>query len=171
MNNYVSPVIFDNDELAEGVYASGSGSGDCWTMTFDESQREKSNPSEKYAIYRIDATHHVEDVLHISKSTTMWVNYTGNGITGIQVEGVNAAVGTTTLGSNGEWGFEITCTSTGAIIKRVYHGNAYNSGDNFNIMIRINDADGESVMTGLSWTCEKVENVQETAGPAGELGK
>ena len=35
MNNYVSPVIFDNEDLAEGVYATGSGAvgADCWTVT------------------------------------------------------------------------------------------------------------------------------------------
>ena len=34
MKNYESPVIFDNEELAEGVYATGSGgAGDCWTVT------------------------------------------------------------------------------------------------------------------------------------------
>lgn len=32
MNNYVQPIILDNEELAEGVYATGSGQ-DCYSVT------------------------------------------------------------------------------------------------------------------------------------------
>lgn len=172
MNNYVSPVIFDNDELAEGVYASGSGAGDCWSMTYSISDRvtKDKNPSDNYAIYRIQATHST-GLMHISASTTMFLTFHGNGIKGIQVEGVDAVVGggTASGGYDPNVGFEVTCTSSGAIIKRTMLADAYGSGDNFNIMVRINDEDGLSVVDGLTWTCEKVENVQGTA--AGELGQ
>ena len=35
MKSYESPIIYDNDELAEGIYATGSGgAGDCWTIDY-----------------------------------------------------------------------------------------------------------------------------------------
>ena len=54
MKNYVSPVIFDNEELAEGVYATGSGTGaDCWTVTkCDCVQNEKG-----YQVYELGMYH------------------------------------------------------------------------------------------------------------------
>jgi hypothetical protein len=169
MNNYVSPVIFDNDELAEGVYASGSGAGDCWTMTYGVAQRETSNPTEKFVVYRINATHHTDGVFHISKSTTMFVTYHGNGITGVEVEGVKVLANTGIVEVvKGMDGFKVGCTESGATIVRHYLGDAYQSGDNFNIMIRIDCADGEAVVDGLTWSCEKIENVQGTASEAGE---
>ena len=168
MENYVSPVIFDNDELAEGVYATGSGAGDCWTMTYEEKQRVNNNPGDNFVVYRIDAVHHVTGVFHISRSTTIFVNFSGAGITGVQVEGTDGVcmADTGVLEVNkGEDGFKIGCTSSGCTIVRHYHGNAYESGDNFNIMLRINSPDGEAVVTGITWECEKVENVQDTARP------
>ena len=168
MENYTSPVIFDNDELAEGVYATGSGAGDCWTMTYYEEQREAQNPTDKFVVYRINALHNTQGVFHISRSTTMFVNYTGAGITGVQVEGHDEVCkpGEGTIDVvNGDDGFTVGCTTSGCTIVRHYHGNAYQSGDNFNIMIRINSIDGQAIMTGLSWSCEKVENVQDTARP------
>ena len=54
MKNYVSPVIFDNEELAEGVYATGSGTG-CWTV----SENSHQSPEEGRLNWRfqLDARH------------------------------------------------------------------------------------------------------------------
>ena len=172
MNNYVSPVIFDNDELAEGVYATGSGAGDCWTMTYYQSQRVNTNPGDNFVVYRIDANHHTDGVYHISASTTMFVNFSNDDILGVQVEGIDVPLNGGTIdlaGSSGVDGFKVGCTESGATIVRHYLGDAYQSGDKFNIMIRINCKNGEAVMNGLSWSCEKVENVQGTAGLNGEV--
>jgi hypothetical protein len=166
MNNYVSPVIFDNDELAEGVYASGSGAGECWSMTYSEDQRitPEKNPGEQYVTYRIKAVHST-GLMHISASTTIFVNFTGTGIWGVEVDGVKANVGGGLVsGKNGSNGFDVSCTTTGAVIKRTMLADAYGSGDNFDILLRINDKAGDSVVTGISWSCEKVDNVQGTAG-------
>ena len=57
MNNYVSPVIFDNDELTEGVYATGSGGGaDCWTVTKCQLVQDWEN-SRTYAVYELGMYH------------------------------------------------------------------------------------------------------------------
>ena len=66
MNNYVSPVIFDNDELAEGVYASGSGS-DCYTVTGRIHQTPETG-RETYVL-QFDADHHASDGHHGTQQT------------------------------------------------------------------------------------------------------
>ena len=30
----MQPIIIDNEELTEGVYATGSGDGNCWIITY-----------------------------------------------------------------------------------------------------------------------------------------
>lgn len=66
MNNYVSPVIFDNDELAEGVYASGSGS-DCYTVTGHIHQKPETG-RETYVL-QFDGDHHAQDGHHGTEQT------------------------------------------------------------------------------------------------------
>ena len=67
MNNYVSPVIFDNEDLAEGVYATGSGlkpngrDGTCWTVGISNIQKNAGD----HSVTEIWAKHSTE-VLHIS---------------------------------------------------------------------------------------------------------
>lgn len=56
MKNYVSPVIFDNEELAEGVYAGGSGAGTgCYTIRITEHQRPETGRGDFR--FQVDAHH------------------------------------------------------------------------------------------------------------------
>ena len=69
MANYVKPVIFDNEELAEGVYATGSGA-DCWRVTkLTRTQNWEEGRHNK--IYEIELKH---KSIHKSYSCTV----TGN---------------------------------------------------------------------------------------------
>lgn len=169
MNDYVSPVVFDNEELAEGVYASGSGNADCWVMTFRQRQRVDYNDGDNFVIYEIEADH-LTDVLHLSMGTIMTVTYNAPDITSIRVENVYCNLGKVEDGISYDQknGFKVSCEANGATIKREYLADGYKSGDHFVIEIRINSPKGDAVMTGLSWQCMKMENVQDTAGPAGE---
>lgn len=54
MKNYVSPVIFDNEELAEGVYATGSGNG-CYTVTSYSHQEPQEG--RKNNIFQVNGIH------------------------------------------------------------------------------------------------------------------
>lgn len=71
MRNYVSPVIFDNDELTEGVYASGSGTSEtCWTIDYTVPQ--KWNGQAK--VFEIKCEHS-KSVWHESKGTVIYLMF------------------------------------------------------------------------------------------------
>ena len=38
MKGYESPIIYDNENLTEGIYATGSGENDCWTINYSSPQ-------------------------------------------------------------------------------------------------------------------------------------
>lgn len=43
MKNYVQPVVLENEELAEGIYAaSGAGGSDCYTVTWNIHQQPET---------------------------------------------------------------------------------------------------------------------------------
>lgn len=66
MKNYVSPVIFDNEELAEGVYATGSGA-DCYTVDTEWTQRPEGD--RKYFVLKVTCNHNAVDGHHSTNHT------------------------------------------------------------------------------------------------------
>lgn len=73
MNNYVSPVIFDNDELAEGVYATNSGSstGDgCYLVNAIEHQKPEDGRGDFR--FQVNAVHNAD---HNSNGQVLVVNF------------------------------------------------------------------------------------------------
>lgn len=64
MKGYESPIIYDNEELAEGVYASGSGSGDCWTIDYTVPQAWNGTAK----VFEIKCKHS-RSVFHSSQGT------------------------------------------------------------------------------------------------------
>ena len=129
MKNYVSPVIFDNEELAEGVYATGSGGGaGCWKVTdfkFEQDRRE-GFPERHFRIY---ATHLSR---HISTMCTFTGPVTGTGFDGTVSLRANSADWTCTINAN-----EYT-------VSRVNHGNSE---------LSLETADVELYLT-LPWTAD-----------------
>ena len=112
MNNYVSPVIFDNDELAEGVYATGSGAADCWTVT-GRTFHQAPEVGMNCFVLQLDAEHHANDhssaiqefVLTFSapvryntdkSSTLSYVS--GDGTNTLRLKRINHANGTDNFG-------------------------------------------------------------------------
>ncbi len=69
MKNYESPVIFDNEELAEGVYATGSGGlgSDCYTQEFEFPQ--KPEEGRKYFVIKATCHHNAIDGHHSNNHT------------------------------------------------------------------------------------------------------
>ncbi len=171
MDNYVSPVVFDNDELVEGVFATGSGGGECWTLTYYESQRETQNPSDKFVNYRVDCTHLKPDVYHISEGLTMFFTIANTSkIKYYEVDGVICNYGEETdIFKSKDDGFKVTSGEGFVIVNRWYHANAYTSGDKVNYNFKIKDEDGKSTITNVTWFCNKTENVQGTAAEHGDL--
>ncbi|MBR5179706.1 MAG: hypothetical protein IKW90_13030 [Lachnospiraceae bacterium] len=75
MKNYVSPVILDNEELAEGVYASGSGDG-CWTLTIKRFDQAPEVGMDCYVVH-FEATHNATDN-HSSNSQIFVFNFSAD---------------------------------------------------------------------------------------------
>ena len=183
MNNYVSPVIFDNDELAEGVYATGSGaSGNgCWTISlqYNKSDSTTTNPGWNKASYELEAKH--GNVEHISLSTTINIDLfpgtPGEKVDRVEVAGVSAYPDGTWYESvydhlyeNGkDLGprFKIKVSQSELVIVRRCHGNAYafaDVTDTFTLNPKVYCTNGTYTMTYRSHECEKTANVQGRGG-------
>jgi len=51
--DYIKPVIVDIEDMAEGVYASGSGDADCWSLSYSCPQAWNGQAK----VYEIKASH------------------------------------------------------------------------------------------------------------------
>ena len=183
MKNYESPVIYDNEELAEGVYATGSGGGVtpiCWifTLTHKDDNSTTTNPGWNKSAYALEGKH--LQVEHISLGTTVQFSITNDTVKYIEIEGVAnvypGMTGTTseivTDGNGNPIGprFAITLNSTGdeLTVVRNCHANAYAGAeftDDFviNLLIYCTNGLAEMKMIGTPW-CNISENVQGRGG-------
>ena len=107
MKKYISPMIIDNDEMAEGVYATGSGA-DCWkVISFAQDQeRREGFPHRTFRFY---ATHY-------SKHISTYCVFTG------PVLGTGFDETVSLSANTADW----TCTinATEYTVSRVNHGNS-----------------------------------------------
>jgi len=129
MNNYVSPVIFDNEDLAEGVYATGSGlkpngrDGTCWTVGISNIQKNAGN----HSVTEIWAKHSTE-VLHISNYVEIVGTLTvlpGQEVTDVRPE------------QNSNFTIEYVPGSTTFTIKRTLLADSYKSGDDVTFKVLV----------------------------------
>lgn len=165
MYNYNKPLVVETSDLSEGVYAaSGDSSGDCWTMSYsyNSSNSTTTNPNWNKAAYIISAKH--GNVKHISKSTTMFITFSNDEVSWVNIEG-NDVMANSGKVSNER--YEITLTTAGTTgtltIKRILHANAYQGGsttDLFDINVLFYGKNGTAVINTLTWDCEHVPNVQ-----------
>ena len=171
MSGYVSPMIIDNDDLAEGVYATGSGGElgfDCWDVRAQRTQQVTSNPSEKYSWHRIYASHHKANVEHLSMGVTYTLHITGEPATKMAPEGNEGnkvGPGGSFYGQDSKgFQYSFTLDSTGTIITLVRSmlADAYLSGDEVSFGIRLDSANGlcEIDNNSISYVCKVETNVQ-----------
>lgn len=136
MKNYVKPVVLENEEIFEGVYAaSGLLSSECWQPSVVMDQADAGG----YSTYRVSASHS-GTVEHISSQTTITIIFAGN-VTGAEFEGFDASISGSTV-----------------ILTRQSHANAYKSGDQFNTLLKIWPAGLGVLDYGIE--CKHEENVQ-----------
>ena len=110
------PILFVNDDLAEGVYAaSGANTSDCWKVDVYGAHIVESDG---YVEFRVDATHSAVPE-HISTKTVITVEFNAP-ITNAKFEGFDAQV----QGSR-------------VILTRESHANGYRSGDHFNTLLNV----------------------------------
>ena len=155
MKNYVSPVIFDNEELAEGVYATGSGAlkgSSCWKVAVDSTRpiERNSDPNDPFTKIALRIDHN--PTLHISTALKIKVT-------------LNAPVKSAKFE-----GFTVTNNGSELILVRESHSNAYAVPDGTSVMLEmVSDTPDTLNIVDLNWKCKRSENVQGTAGPAGDL--
>ena len=170
MKNYVKPVVLENDEIFEGVYAAsgafdggeppvpgenpstpeggnpptgeGEEGGICWTV---EVTPEREDLAGSFKNFRMIANH-PNDVLHISTASTVVVTFSDT-----IVEAYSEFPCSTDGG----------CTVT---VTRTYHANAYNSGDNYNSLLQVRAATDAATkdlyVVSATIDCTKTPNVQ-----------
>lgn len=143
MKNYVKPVVLDNEEVFEGVYAASGavtgGGSDCYTVSASITQRPETG-RENYCI-QANATHSAANGHHSTEQIlTLYFN---QAVTFDWCSSANA----TCTGGNGTANLEITYN---------YHNNAQENiglGD-----IYVKSADGLAI-TGArlacNYTCEQ----------------
>lgn len=166
MKNYVKPVVLENDEIFEGVYAASGAfddvpegenppagenvvvdDGDCWTVTVvPEVRADLDGGSGGYKNFRVQAIH-PDTVAHISTASKVVITFSSD-ITAVVWE-------------HGE----SSCDFDGntVTITREYHANAYYSGDQYNSLLKVRAETDELTLAltcDATITCTKIPNVQ-----------
>ncbi len=143
MKRYIRPEVLELEDIAEGIYADGSGEvvdtpapqtedpgtgapavydgyvgGDCYTTTVEPGQSELQNPSEHFKIYQITAVHH--SVKHISSHQRIVLAVNNANYTNVTCQGFN-------VNKNGT---EISIDRDGNM------ADAYGSGDKITVNVR-----------------------------------
>ena len=132
MNNYVSPVIFDNDELAEGVYATGSGGSECYIVTGDIHQKPETGRGD-YRI-KINALHEAN---HDATHQVMTIHFNQAVVFSSCAEGtLSSGNGTDTL-----------------VINYAYHAN--HGPENHELGDLVVTSEPGLAITGISMDCDK----------------
>ena len=140
---YKKPVVLENNELMEGVFAaSGDTSTDCWTV----GGRSVQDWNGSHNVFEMTAAHST-DVTHIT--TQVVYTYTfSNTITDAYSEGGN----------------EVTFSGNTVTVVRNLHANGYHSGDQvtFKVWVRSVDEASTKALTldGISYVCRHEVNVQ-----------
>ena len=157
MSEYIKPVVLDNADLAEGVYAASgvvpidaaTASNDepaiCWSGYAESTQKWNGS----HHVYEITA-HHSTKVQHISSAFSFSID-----------------VGTPVVDAYSENGWECTFSGNVVHVTRPSHANAYGSGDTaggFKVWIKaIDQTTTEALPDKIELTdcaCTKTVNVQ-----------
>lgn len=138
IKEYESPIVLIDAELSEDVYMTGSGSGDCWTMTTQMDQRNAGNGT---TTFRVSGTH--SSGLHISTETIVTITF-NQPVLEVSFEG-----------------FETSLNGNVAVLTRQTHANAYGNSDNFNTMMRVKGSDQDTLeIVAATIECAHAVNVQ-----------
>lgn len=138
IKEYMSPIVLVDAELSEDVYMTGSGSGDCWTMTTELVQRNAGNGDTNF---RVAATH--SSGLHISTETIVTITF-NQPVSDVRFEG-----------------FDVSVNGNIAVLTRTTHANAYGNSDNFNTLMTVKGSDQDTLeIINATIDCAHAVNVQ-----------
>ena len=147
MGEYIKPLVFELEDIAEGIYAASGDSiennhtesqDECWTINIT---KEQVIAHENIAKFRVHATH--PNAVHISTASTITVMF-NDIVRSARFEG-----------------FDVEIIGTTVILKRQSHANAYTSLDQYDSLLEIT-CDNPDTVTAISYTieCTKDYNVQ-----------
>ena len=124
--DYVKPAIFDLEELAEPVYATGSGGGDCWTIDYTVTQPWNGQAK----------------VIEIKASHTRAVEHQSNGTV------ITLMFDRPILGAYAENATDYKVETSGSIVKitRQLYANAFFSGDEVTFKLFVNGKDQDDTI-------------------------
>ena len=136
MKNYEQPIIYNNEELAEGIYATGSGNGSCWQITYEIKQRN-TNPYDPFVNIRIKGDHYAQ---HSSAAAEIKLHF-------------NHPVSSAVFDYDG---FDCNVTGDTVTLRRINHANGFGSADNFDSNLRIvTDFPATINVVQVSWQCRQ----------------
>ncbi|MBR0430248.1 MAG: hypothetical protein IJK17_09235 [Lachnospiraceae bacterium] len=147
MKTYEKPVVIENEDLAEGVFAASGDSGsssDCWSVTAESVQ----DWSGSHNVYEVHATHS-KGVEHITSNVVYTLTFPNATITDAYSEGPNT----------------VSFTTNTVTVTRDLHANGYKSGDDVSFKVWVKSID-EATTKGLtkypsvSYVCRHDVNVQ-----------
>ncbi|MBE5908982.1 MAG: hypothetical protein E7278_09120 [Lachnospiraceae bacterium] len=145
MKTYEKPVVIENKDLAEGVFAaSGDSSSDCWAAYAITTQA--SNGS--HHVYEVHATHS-KSVEHITSNVVYTLSFPGATITDAYSEGPNT----------------VSYTTDTVTVTRDLHANGYKSGDEVSFKVWVKSIDDASTkgladQPAVTYVCRHDVNVQ-----------
>ena len=136
MKNYEQPIIYNNEELAEGIYATGSGGQNCWSITYEIKQRN-TNPYDPFVNIRIKGEHYAQ---HSSSAAEIKIIFDSPVRTGVFDSQI----------------FDCNVTGNTVILRRNNHANGFGSVDNFDSNLRIvTDFPATINVVQVSWQCRQ----------------
>ena len=143
MKNYVKPIVLENEELAEGIYAASGDvvdGADCWTVEAVSVQEWSGS----HHVFEIHCVHN-KTAEHISSATTVTLTFS-TPLTDAYSE------------------FPCSFSGNTVTVTRSLLGDAYKSGDRmtYKVWVKANDeATTKGIScTGASISCTKTPNVQ-----------
>jgi len=139
MKEYVRPIVLENEDLAEGVYAA---SGDCWSVSAKSVQEWNGSAHE----FEVSAVHST-GLEHISGAFTVRLTFND------------------TLTDAASDGGSCSCSGNTVTVTRENHANAYGSGDRVTFKVRVvcaNEAATRAVSCSSATCidCDHQTNVQ-----------
>ena len=144
MNNYEKPVVLENEDAFEGVYAASGVStleSDCWIV--------EVNPVQEWngwaKVFKVNAQHSRE-YLHISTETVVTITFNN------------------TLSSSSSAEFASSVSGDTMTITRTLHANGYKSGDSYTYDVYASTGDEATTRALAVKSCSirgtKAPNVQ-----------
>ena len=134
MVNYSKPLVLVNEDLAEGVYAASGSSTDCWDIWVD-GERDWTGLGHGWRVH----AKHKDTMEHISTATTVVLTF-------------SAPIASATAQE-----YSVTVSGNTVTVVRDRHGNAYQSGDNYDYWLEVNAIGGEAATKALTLTGYTIE--------------